>query len=114
MEFEIVLDEIHEHPCSIKFDPPLKLECFGCDKDTDYVLVAYDFGMSVDFPVTLENNMLMLDNDTVEDIVRKTAIFDLFHAFFHYNLDPNYTVYHWALYGNLKERAILTEDEDEI
>lgn len=115
MDFEIILTEIHEGPCHIVFDPPLCIKVFsGCEDEDDYVLVEYDFGMSVHFPICKKNNFCMSEGDLLEDIVRKTAVFDLFHAFFHTDIDPNYMPYHWALYGNLKERVTLSEDEDEF
>ena len=44
-----------------------------------------------------------LKNKIVADVY-----FDVKHAFFHYEGDPNYTQYHWALYGWLKHGVETT------
>jgi hypothetical protein len=41
--------------------------------------------------------------------IMATIKFDLMHAFFHYQGDPNYTHLHWALYGNLEDRVELRD-----
>ena len=41
-----------------------------------------------------------------------TIKFDLMHAFFHCKCDPNYSLIHWALFGNLKDRAVIKDIED--
>lgn len=111
---QVTLTEIDEGMRHIEFSPPLGIAIFEGyeDEENDYVLIEYDFGMSLQFPIAPAKNFLMSEDDSIEDIVRKTATFDLFHAFFHTSLDPNYKPYHWALYGNLKDRVTLKEDEE--
>ena len=57
-----------------------------------------------------DSAFLSINNiEKIEDKVKRMAQYDLSHAFFHYKDDPNYTHYHWALYGNYKDRVILEE-----
>jgi len=111
------------------FNPPLVVEFKiydRIDKETgkqnypdEYPRLAFatfDFGMSVEIPVTPEHNPIVnsyeegLTKDSPEeDILMKTITFDLFHAFFHYQQDPNYSHYHWALIGWLQNRTTIKE-----
>ena len=76
-------------------------------RDDTHVYLTLDFGMPT--CVTTVDNFLAENGDSEEDIILKTLQFDLVHAFCHPVEDPNYTHYHWALYGNLKNRVILEE-----
>lgn len=95
---------------------PLKVEGYFADeKDEDQsALVVYDFGMDDRISVTKDKNWIYNYSGGNEEClpiksVFSTVKFDLMHAFFHFNGDPNYTHRHWALYGNLKDR--VTADE---
>ena len=102
--------EMREGPDVICFKPDqeLSFELYFVDAGCAYITL--DFGMDV--YISLVDNFLAEESDTEEEILKKTLSFDLFHAFFHCIADPNYTIYHWALYGNLKDRLDTTEDED--
>jgi len=103
----------------IIFDKPLSIDVYLPDEadkasDMDYALAVYDFGMEDKISIKVEKNWLHNysgDNPNVEPIktVFSTIKFDLMHAFFHYNGDPNYNHTHWALFGNLKERVEINE-----
>ena len=97
----------------IIFKKPLNVDVF-VDRKNDAgeyeALAAYDFGMDQLIPVVPGSNCLHNyagPNPYYTPIktVFATIKFDLMHAFFHYNGDPNYTHTHWALYGNLKDRV---------
>ena len=107
----------------IEFTPPLVVEYSIWEKknaeggdnypeDTAMMAFAtYDFGMEMMTPLDVKNNWLangyqgLSKDSTPEDILMKTLFYDLFHAFCHIPQDPNYSHYHWALCGWLKERA---------
>lgn len=75
----------------LTFSPPLSFEI---NKEEFRSLFILDFGLTLCyFGNALENFK-----------------FDLIHSFFHNQLDPNYNLVHWSLYGNLKDRARLVED----
>ena len=77
--------------------------------------VTYDFGMDMSTPLDLEHNWLvngyegLSKESSLEDILMYSVIYDLFHSFCHDKDDPNYGHYNWALYGNLKGRALVKE-----
>jgi hypothetical protein len=103
-----------------KKDSKTAQDCFPDDVPM-IAIVKYDFGLVMHAAVDEKNNALITgykgkgyegltkDSD-VEDILMYTIIFDIFHAFCHSTLDSNYTYYHWALKGWLKDNAILVED----
>ncbi len=100
----------------IIFKNPLKVDVFFGNPDDGKALAVYDFGMDDEIPLAKERNWLYNyagENDLIDPIrtVFSTIKFDLMHAFFHYQGDPNYSHTHWALYGNLKDRA---EADDEF
>jgi hypothetical protein len=95
-------------------------DCFPEDVPM-VAFVKYDFGLVMQTTLDEKNNALVkgyngkgyegLSKDSeLEDILMYTIIFDIFHAFCHATLSPNYTYYHWALKGWLRENAILIED----
>jgi len=113
----------------ILFNPPLIIEykiLEKIDKESDkenfsedWPLLAsfvYDFGMPGVAPLDEKNNMLvgsgyegLTKDSSLEDILEKSLWFDLFHALCHPPQDPNYTYYHHALFGWLRDRAIISE-----
>lgn len=104
----------------IEFSTPLEVWwCLYQNPTTGHrtAYVDYDFGLSDTFcPYQSIIKGWRYDNITTEtqpeEIIRAFVKYDLFHAFFHYNQDPNYTHLHWALYGNLKDRVKLIDGED--
>ena len=101
----------------LEFNPPLVVY-YTIEKNGLGVLrafITYDFGMDDEIPVSSEHNFLcrgyqnLTKNSDPVDILRKTIEFDLFHAFTHYEGDPNYTHRHWALKGWLKDRVTIKE-----
>lgn len=107
------------------FNPPLKVAYTIWEKKDpvtgednypdDYPLVAfatYDFGLTMETPINPENNWLtngyngLTKDSSPEDILMNSLIFDLFHAFCHETQDPNYSHYHWALVGWLRNRTL--------
>ena len=104
----------------IKFkDEQLWFECYYIEELTmanphRTAYIEFDFGMEHSIPLLIQDNFILRDmQDAIdEEKMAFSVIFDLFHAFHHPNLDPNYTVYHWALYGNLKDRVIIGDDRD--
>lgn len=111
-------DEIREGEQFIRFKKPLSLHCYHIgSEDYGYKCATfdYDFGMTHTVPLEKEHNFILMHSDekTDEEKIAFDVIFDLFHAFFHPECDPNYTYYHWALYGNLKDRVETGRDDEE-
>ena len=78
--------------------------------DERLLFAVTDYGMDICFDRF--DNFLVEEGDTDEDIIIKVLTFDLFHAFCHPCEDPNYSHYHWALYGNLKDRVDVYDQKD--
>lgn len=131
-------DSVQEGPShaehrTIAFTPPLMVEYTVwpeedgkggfINPDKPYLaFFTFDFGMTGEVPMQYEHNFLLASpkrvgyeglttESTPEEIVIKMITFDLFHAFCHCEMDPNYTPYHWALLGWLKDRAKVTEPD---
>lgn len=107
----------------ILFKTPLVLEVYfpTDEEEAPMALAIYDFGMEQRIPLDKVRNFVFdyagnnAENDPLKTVF-STVKFDLMHAFFHYNGDPNYGYLHWALYGNLKDRVDASDDfifEDE-
>ena len=96
---------------------PIKIE-WSYYEDSQTAHVTYDFGMEYPISMNPEKNCLISPSDhsyvhsdsTIENKIKAVVKFDLFHAFFHYQGDPNYSHLHWALYGNLKNRLFIHEN----
>lgn len=130
LEGTLVLEKVQEgqepHCRTITFTPPLKVEYTiwpdedeKADKTKPTVAYfTFDFGMTSEVGLTSERNCLtwgyegLTKESNPEEILIKTLTFDLFHAFCHCEMDPNYTSYHWALAGWLKDRVTVKDDED--
>ena len=114
---------------SITFNPPLKVAYTIWEKKDpltgkenyteDFPMIAfttYDFGLTMETPIDPEHNWLtngyngLTKDSSPEDILMNSLIFDLFHAFCHETQDPNYSHYHFALVGWLKDRATITDN----
>ena len=110
-EAELNLEKIYEGGNSITFNPPLKLDIYLCQGNDkfNYVNVNFDFGMSYDFGL----HPFYIKDLPLDDWIGRTKRiieFELFHSFFHYSGDPNYSTLNWALYGNLAHRVTCEED----
>jgi hypothetical protein len=84
---------------------PISINVWHVDRKKKIVHFFWDFGM--EGTVHLKN--WVLEGRGIKRLKEKIladVIFDVGHAFFHYEGDPNYTTYHWALAGWLKGRVI--------
>lgn len=133
LQFDVVMegpaDGDHR---TITFKPPLKVDYTVWPEDEDVAkkdgievdpkkptlaYFTFDFGMTSRVYLTPEKNMFvhgyegLSKESTPEEILIKTLTFDLFHAFCHCDMDPNYTPYHWAILGWLKDRAKVVEPD---
>jgi hypothetical protein len=127
--FEAIQEGEDESLRQIYFNPPLVIEYSIYDKidketgkenypeDSDLMgFFTFDFGMMGECSLDSKNNFLshgyegLTKESPVEDVLMKSIMFDLFHAFFHTSQDPNYGFYHHALYAYLKDRTILKGD----
>lgn len=114
----------------IVFNPPLVIEYSiweKIDKETgkeNYPeespimgYIDFDFGMDAKIALDVKYNWLVDEYNglTVEsplqDKLMKSIFFDLFHAFYHPNVDPNYSHYHHALFAYLNPRVTLKEND---
>ncbi|MFA7219178.1 MAG: hypothetical protein WC119_01515 [Synergistaceae bacterium] len=95
----------------IEFTKPLSFECYHIDSDIAYI--EFDFGMRNEIQINPEKNFILMHHKASSDEERMAfdVQFDLFHAFFHVTEDPNYTHYHWALYGMLRDRVTTGGEE---
>lgn len=99
----------------LEFNLPLIVEWMAFIKDNVVtVYVDYDFGMTDKFRPYESIKGGWCYNDInektpLDEIVKSFVQYDLFHAFCHTPLDPNYSHLHWALYGNLKDRVKVIE-----
>jgi hypothetical protein len=113
----ILPKRIEESDRWIEFNKPLSFTCHHIDETTTenprkIAYIEFDFGMQTQINLLVQNNFILknMSKDlTDEELMARDVIFDLFHAFHHTNVDPNYYHYHWALYGNLKDRVIIGE-----
>lgn len=89
----------------IEFTKPFSFECYHIDSDIAYI--EFDFGMVTKIQLNPEKNFILMNHKdaTDEEKMAFDVQFDIFHAFFHTPVDPNYTHYHWALYGMLRDRV---------
>jgi len=101
----------------LTFKKPLEITVyFSQEPETKgLAYIGYDFGMDDQIQTIREKNCLYdynNDNEEADPIktVFATIKFDLMHAFFHYQGDPNYNHTHWALYGNLGDRVEASDD----
>jgi hypothetical protein len=106
----------------LEFNPPLNIdwsfypnsmpggrECF----------VDYDFGLTDRFRPYASIAMGWSYDDItmktpISEVVKAFVKYELFHAFFHYQGDPNYSHLHWALSGHLKDRVKIIDNEDAV
>jgi hypothetical protein len=92
---------------SIEFQEPVWVDVYHIDRKEKVVYFEWSFGM--DDKIALDC-FIVRDVERLKDKIIKMCEFHLFHAFFHYDGDPNYMHRHWALYGNLKDIVICEEN----
>jgi len=104
-----------EEADKLEFHLPLIVEWMASVKDNIVtVYLDYDFGLTYEFrPYESIKKGWCYNNiheqTPLDEIVKSFIQYDLFHAFCHTSLDPNYSHLHWALYGNLKDRVKVIE-----
>jgi hypothetical protein len=96
--------ELGEFTCK----EPIYIDVYYVNRITGAVYFTWDFGM--DSSISLRSFTCRFLKGLKKKIYREIT-FDLGHAFFHYEGDPNYTIYHWALKGWLKDRLETKEYE---
>jgi hypothetical protein len=107
---EITLPESFIELGEIKFKEPVKVEVFI--DDIDKIYITWDCGMD---GITIDptTNWCGINKlETTEEKVIRACQYDLAHAFFHYEGDPNYTHYHWALRAIYNPKIEATEIEE--
>jgi hypothetical protein len=88
---------------------PISIKVCYVDRKKKIVHFSWDFGL--EGTVHLENWVLKgRQIKGLKEKILADIIFDVGHALFHYKGDPNYTTYHWALAGWLKNRVIAVRD----
>jgi len=107
---EAILDftKMEEGDKFIVFDPPLKVEIYKSESHEDVAFLDFDFGMN--FKINYSNWITKKMPDDWIARTRRMIEFELFHAFHHTNIDPNYGVLNWALFGNLAHRVTCGQD----
>jgi len=103
----------------LEFNPPLEVGWSAYNDNRNdlnmlMVYVDYDFGMTDKFrPYSSMFHGWHYNgttNDTpLDEVVKSFVQYDLFHAFCHTPLDPNYSHLHWALSGWLKDRVKIVD-----
>jgi len=96
----------------IKLKEPISIELYYVDRRQHRAYFTWDFGM--DCEVFLNSFMLTSRVTSRYQRLKNKVLmqikYDLGHAFFHYEGDPNYTHYHWALAGWLKDRVEAVDE----
>jgi len=87
---------------------PIYFDVYYVDRRAKFVYFDWDFGMRASISL---NSFTCKHIKRLKEKIYREIIFDLGHAFFHYEGDPNYTEYHWALAGWLKDRLKTKEYE---
>jgi hypothetical protein len=85
---------------------PIYFDVYHVDRKNKTVYFTWDFGM--DSLIGL-NSFTCKHLKRLKEKIYREVIFDLGHAFFHYEGDPNYTYYHWALKAWLENRLETNE-----
>jgi hypothetical protein len=88
----------------VKFKTPLKISV-SINEEDRMAHYTYDFGMDDKVSTDPQSNFYGTSKvtDPVE-IVFNTVKFDIEHALFHYDGDPNFNHTHWALRAILEDR----------
>ena len=106
---KLILTQVSESGQSVTFIEPLEIT-YCLKDDPDYANIEFDFGMNYEILIT--NSWLDLDKiPNLKDKIKRIVTFDIIHAFFHPNQDPNYEPLHWAILGWLQDRVVLEEKD---
>jgi len=90
------------------------------DPTNEIAWIDFDFGMTYRVSIIPEHNFLLHNYNgdqglaTYEERVRTTVLFDVMHAFTHYDQDPNYGHLHWAIRGWLDMNLEKHERTEQI
>ena len=87
----------------VRFKSPLKIGVSIYEKD-QIGHYYYDFGMEDKVSVDQRRNFFGKPTDDPFQIVLNTIKFDIEHALFHTDIDPNFSHTHWALRAILADR----------
>lgn len=96
----------------ITFNKPIYVTLEYVDRKSKTAFYYWDFGMEREISLKREEWVLGQIKGIKNKIIRDCE-FDLSHAFFHYEGDPNFTPYHWALRGWFRDRVTLDENYNE-
>lgn len=96
----------------ITFDEPIYVDLYYVDRKNKTAHFTWDFGM--DDQVNLDCFIFgkLCQHSAIKGIKNKViriCEFELGHAFFHPDYDPNYSYKNWALRGWFKDRIKLEE-----
>jgi hypothetical protein len=92
--------------CVFTCKEPIYIDVYYVDRKTKAVHFEWDFGMDASIGL---NSFTCKNIKGLKKKIYREVVFDLGHAFCHYEGDPNYTDYHWALKGWLKDRLQVHE-----
>jgi len=93
---------------SVTCKEPIYIDVYYVDRKTRVVYYTWDFGMDGCFSL---NNFNIKHIKGLKNKILADVYFDVGHAFFHYEGDPNYTYYHWALRAWL-DKKVEVQDVD--
>ena len=113
-DFEVILPNPIKELGEIHFKEPLKITVTFIDAAEKKVYFFWPCGME-DCAYYGQGSLLQArwgPSLSIEKVVIKHCEFELGHAFFHYNQDPNYTDRHWALYFWLRNDVTLIDIEN--
>lgn len=123
LDGEFELPETGEEERRVLFNPPVKVVWWTVPEESDRENLVVEVG--------LENSMSWVTRFSpearhpaarlelhpsgsvtpveVESSVKRMLAFEFVHSFFHPEIDPNYGLLNWALYGNFRERVALSD-----
>lgn len=103
---KLYLPEIFEELGEVRCKEPIWIDVYYVDRKAKVVHFVWDFGMEGKAGL---NNFNVAHLKRLKDKILADVIFDVGHAFFHYEGDPNYSHYHWALKAWLRNRVQTTD-----
>ncbi len=110
-----ILKQVSEGWVDLVFDPP-QLISYTVWKENGALIAYISFAFGMEYSINLDNQRKsswhysgINEKSTNEEIINSILKYDLFHAFTHYQGDPNYSHLHWAIYGNLKNQVKVVE-----
>lgn len=93
----------------IEFETPVFITIIYHDIDNKKIHFEWDFGMADE--ICYDTSWLSLNQKNISEseIIKRVCEYDISHAFFHPEADPNYQKHHWALKGWLINRVKYKE-----